>query len=188
MIINERRKTRAQIEKRKKEIGIEVTTEIIKKGERAVSAIETVVIDHVTATGIEIKIQKIETETKENAILHLEETVIRIEIVTVETKTVQKNEESTEGDQEAALEIETVQLVKAAAVIDEVSGENLTSGATNHICIGTLRRETVIAVTMKNLVTIAAIAKTAQRKNLKKAPKRTTFPLLWLAKSLTARK
>jgi hypothetical protein len=191
MIIDVTKKTRAQIEKIRTGTEIGVTTEIIRKGERAVNVTEMAVI------GLSAAIETNVTETKtqktggtivENVILHPEEIGTKIENGTVETKIVLKKEENTEEDQEAALEIATVQQVKVAAAIDEASEESPTKEGTNHICIGHLLQEIAIVVTMKNEVIIVTTAKTVLKINPKKALKRMTFHLLLLRKNLTAQK
>lgn len=186
------KKTRAQIEKIRTGTEIGVTTEIIKNGERAVNVTETAVIGLTAAIEtnvIETKTQKTGGTIVENEILHPEEIGTKIENETEETKIVLKNEENTEEDQEAALEIATVQQAKVAAAIDEASEASPTKEDTNHICIGHLLQEIAIVVTMKNVVIIVTTAKTVPKINPnKKALKRMTFHLLLQRKNLTAQR
>jgi len=188
MIIDVTKKTRARIEKIRTGTEIGVTTEIIRKGERAVNVTEMAVI------GLSAAIETNVTETKtqktvgtivENVILHPEEIGTKIENGTAETKIVLKKEENTEEDQEAALEIATVQQVKVAVAIDEASEASPTK---EHICIGHLLQEIAIVVTMKNEVIIVTTAKTVLKINPKKALKRMTFHLLLQRKNLTAQR
>jgi hypothetical protein len=182
MTIEGIRKTRALTEK----IGIGVTTEIIRKGERAANETVMVVTDPITMVEIsatETRTPKIDPGTTGIVILNPEEIATRTENGTVEIKIAQKNAENMGVDKGADLEIETALRAKVVAVIDGASEENLTNVVKNRFFIGIPPQETETVEKMKSEAIIVTTARTARLINLRKVLKMKTFHLLSLDKN-----